>query len=339
MQVLVIGGTRYVGRFIVEELLDQGHDVTLFHRGRTNTELFGDLERVLGDRVTDIGRLGDRDWDVVIDTCGYEPAEVAPAVEHLADRTERYVFISSVAVHEPTVHPGITEDSPVQRGTEPDDPVAWWHDAYARDKVACEDLVLGTFGPERTLVLRPGMLVGPHDPVWYLPTLVARFRFGGRVLVPAVADQPVQVLDCRDLGSFAGRMVDAGTVGTFLVDGPPVTHGEILQAVAAAVGTPLEFVAADESWLLARPEVDAPWERFPYWLPGEEALGYGGIDVSKALEQGLTPRPLTSTVQDVAAWYDAAGFAVREDWTRGHPPQRGLSSDDEARMLADWAAR
>lgn len=333
----MIGGTRYVGRFIVQELLEHGHDVTLFHRGRTNTELFGDLERVLGDRVTDIGRIGDRDWDVVIDTCGYEPSEVAPVVEHLADRTERYVFISSAAVHEPTSQPGITEDSPVQRDPEPGDPVEWWHDAYARDKVACEDVVLATFGPERTLVLRPGMLVGPHDPVWYLPTLVARFQHGGRVLVPAVADQPVQVLDCRDLGGFAARMVDAGTVGTFLVDGHPVTHGEILQAVAAAVGTDLEFVAADEPWLLARPEVDKPWERFPYWLPGDEALGYGGIDVSRALEHGLTPRSLASTVPDVVAWYQAAGFAGREDWPQGHPPQRGLAFDDEARMLADWA--
>lgn len=335
----MIGGTRYVGRFIVRELLDRGHDVTLFHRGRTNTELFADLDRVLGDRVTDIGRLGDRDWDVVIDTCGYEPGEVAPAVEHLADRTERYVFISSVAVHEPTSHPGITEDSPVQRDPEPDDPVAWWHDAYARDKVACEDLVLATFGPERTLVLRPGMLVGPHDPIWYLPTLVARFRRGGRVLVPAVADQPVQVLDCRDLADFTGRLVDAGTVGTFLVDGPPVTHGEILQGVAAAVGTPVEVVAVDEQWLLARPEVDEPWEQFPYWLPGDEALGYGGIDVSRALGHGLSPRPLASTVQDVAVWYDAGGFAAREDWPWGHPPQRGLAPDDEARILADWVAR
>lgn len=339
MQVLVIGGTRYVGRFIVAELLDRGHDVTLFHRGETNVDLFPGLERVLGDRVTDIGRLGERTWDVVIDTCGYEPAGIAPAVAHLADRTERYVFVSSVAVHEPTSRPGITEDSPLQHDPEPDDPVVWWHDDYARDKVACEELVRETFGPDRTVVLRPGMLVGPHDPVWYLPTLVARFRHGGRVLVPAVGDQPVQVLDCRDLAAFTGRLVDAGTVGTFLVDGHPVTHGEILTQVAAAVGTPVDVVAADEPWLLARSEVDEPWFRFPYWLPGDAAIGYGGIDVSKALGEGLTLRPLATTVQDVTAWYDGAGFAGREDWPRGHPPQRGLAPDHEARMLADWSAR
>lgn len=339
MRVLVIGGTRYVGRFIVEGLLERGHEVTLFHRGRTNVGLFPDVERVLGDRVTDIEQLGSRTWDVVVDTCGYEPADVAPGLEYLVGRTERYAFISSAAVHEPTSQPGVTEDSPLQRGPEPEEPVVWWHDEYARDKVACEDLVRGAFGPERSLVLRPGMLVGPHDPVWYLPTLIARLRHGGRVLVPAVADQPVQVLDCRDLAVFTGELLDAGEVGTFLVDGHPVTHGEVLAEVAAAVDVPTELVAADEDWLLARPEVDEPWSRFPYWLPGEAVRGYCGIDVSRALEHGLTVRPLSSSVRDVAAWYDAEEFATREDWPRGHPPQRGLGADDEARMLADWAER
>lgn len=244
MKILLIGGTRFVGRYLVEDLLRRGHELTLFHRGETNPGLFPEVDRVLGDRRSDLHRVGDRSWDVVIDTCGYAPEDVQPTVEQFADRAGRYVFISSVAVYQPTTTVGIDEGWPVQDGPEPSDPVAWWHTEYDRNKVQCERRVLDAFGPSRALIIRPGMIMGPHDP---------------------------------------------------------------------------------------------PWERLPYWLPSPEVHGYCGMDNSKAVELGLTFRPLAQSAEDVRAWYSSGDFAQRDGWIAGSPPSRGLSPDLEASLLRAYS--
>lgn len=133
MDILVIGCTRFVGRHLADELLGRGHDLTFFHRGETNPDLYPAVDRVLGDRGTDLERLGDRTWDGVVDTCGYTPEHVERSVEYLADRTDLYVFVSSAAVYEPTAEPGIDDTAPLQTAPPTGDGVEWWHTEYARN--------------------------------------------------------------------------------------------------------------------------------------------------------------------------------------------------------------
>lgn len=338
MRILVIGGTRYVGRYVVEDLLRRGHELTLFHRGETNAELFGDVERVLGDRHTDLDRLGARSWDVVVDTCGYTPQDVRPSVELLADRVGQYVFVSSAAVYEPTTTVGIDETAPVQDGPEPPEPVVWWHAQYARDKVRCERMVLEAFGASRSLIVRPGMIMGPHDPVWYFPYWVVRLLRGGDVLAPGDGSQPLQFIDVRDLASFTGGLIDRSVSDVFTVDGParPLSFGSFLQQLNEFLQADARLNWVDEDWLLAR-ELDPPWERLPYWLPDPEVYGYCGMGNSKAVEHGLTFRPLAKSVEDVRDWYETGGFTEREGWLAGQPPARGITPESEASLLQQYS--
>lgn len=334
MKILVIGGTRFVGRYLVEDLLRRGHQLTLFHRGETNPGLFPEVDRVLGDRRTDLHRIGDRSWDVVVDTCGYAPEDVQPSVEQFADKADQYVFVSSAAVYEPTTAVGIDEDWPVQDGPEPPDPVVWWHTEYARNKVRCERRVLDVFGPSRSLIIRPGMIMGPHDPVWYFPHWVVRILRGGDVLAPGNGTQPLQFIDVRDVASFTGGLIDRSISGVFTVDGPsqPLSFASYLEQLAELFDSGARLVWVDEEWLLAQ-DLGPPWERLPYWLPDPEVRGYCRMDNSKAVELGLTFRPLAQSAEDVRTWYGSGDFAQRDGWVAGLPPTRGLAPDAEASLL------
>lgn len=338
MKILLIGGTRFVGRYLAEDLRRRGHELTLFHRGETNPGLFPDVDRVLGDRRTDLDRLGDSSWDVVVDTCGYDPEDVEPTVELMAEKVEQYVFVSSAAVYEPTTTVGLDERSPVQDGPEPPDPVAWWHTEYARNKVRCERIVLDAFEPSRSLIIRPGMIMGPHDPMWLFPYWVVRMLRGGEVLAPGDGSQPLQFIDVRDVGAFTGRLIDRSISGVFTVDGPsePLSFASYLERLAETFDSDARLVWVDEEWLLAQ-EVDPPWERLPYWLPDPEVHGYCGMDNRKAIEHGLTFRPLTQTAEDVRGWYESGGFGEREGWVAGVPSTRGLAPARERSLLQAYA--
>ena len=260
-----------------------------------------------------------------------------PAVDHLADRAGRYVFISSIAVYEPTTRAGIDEPAAVQSSPPNDEGVVWWHSDYARAKVACEGLVIDRFGPERSLVLRPSMIVGPHDPVWYFTYWVARMLRGGEVLAPGDGSQPLQLIDVRDLAAFAGRLVDNSSSGVYTVTGPrtPLTMRSFLEEVAAVAGRGVRLVWVDEKWLLQQ-AVDPPWERLPYWLPSPEAEGYCGMNNSRAIDNGLKFTSLADTVRDVLTWYRDGDFAARDDWVGGVPPSLGLAPELEATLLREY---
>ena len=211
MKLLLLGGPRFLGRAIADAALERGHELTFFNRGTTNRELYPEVERIIGDRAGDLTALGGRMWDAVIDTSGYLPSEVRASAEALAG-CGRYCFVSSVSVYADFSKPN-DEDSPVaELGDLPDDEVT--NESYGALKALCEEATRNVF-KERALVVRPGLIVGPHDPTGrftYWPHRIAR---GGEVLAPAPPERRTQVIDVRDLGEWIVALCERGASGTF----------------------------------------------------------------------------------------------------------------------------
>lgn len=315
MRILVLGGTSFVGRAIVEAALAQRADVTLFSRGRTGSGLFPGVERRTGDRESgDYASLAQGRWDAVVDVSGYVPRHVQQAGDALGDRVGRYLFISTGSVYDVDRAPqqGLAEDAPrlpAERTTE-----VVTAQTYGPLKVACEDDVLARYDEGGTLV-RPGIVAGPHDSTDRFTWWARRAAQGGRMVVPARLDQPVQVVDSRDLAQLVLRLLADDRPGTFNVVGPadPVTLEQLAQACARAAGTALELVAA-------------PVEPgFPLVLPEPKHDALFRRSAAAARSAGLPATPLETTAADVLAW-DAA---------RGAPPlSAGLSPEREAELLA-----
>ena len=330
MRILVLGGTRFVGRHLVAAALERGHEVTLVHRGRTNPDLFPGVERLLGDREGDLSFLSGRQWDAVLDTCGYSPGPVRAAAELLAGAVERYVFVSTVSVYAQPVAPCADESSPL-KGTADE------LTTYGGLKVLCERAVTAAF-PGRSLIVRPCLIVGPHDFTGRFSYWVWRLARGSEVLAPGGPDLPVQLIDARDLGEWLVRCVETGTAGVFNATGPaqPLTLGEVLDACRdatqpAAPATSLTWV--DESFLLERGVV--PWTGLPLWIPGGKGFSLQSMDSRRARDAGLTYRPLAETVRDTHAWLAELGGAlpVADDQSGPIGPER------EAELLRAWQAR
>jgi 2'-hydroxyisoflavone reductase len=311
MHLLVLGGTQFVGRAVVDAAVAAGHEVTLFNRGRTNPGLYPQLETVFGDRTEDLSALHGRRFDVVVDVAGYHPDVVSRSAEAFAATAGRYVFVSTVDVYaDQSVPPveGAALRAPDERTDDP----------YGPHKVACEQIVEAAYG-DRSFIVRPGSIVGPHDPTdrfTYWPQRVAR---GGRVLVPGGPDDPMQFVDARDLGAFivAGA---AGLSGAYNVVRPPQPMAEFLDVCREVAGSDASFLYVPGDRLLAA-GVD-PWEGIPMWIgePGWQAANR--VDAGKARAAGLVTRPVAETVADTPAWDAARGV-----------PQIGLHPDDEARLL------
>jgi 2'-hydroxyisoflavone reductase len=288
LRLLVLGGTRFLGRAIVETALARGHEVTLFNRGRTNPELFPDVEKLRGDRPHDLAALDGRSWDAAIDVAAYFPRDVEPMVRRLA-QLERYVFVSSVSVYaDQSVPPA--EDAEVEPLTDPDDT---GDESYGARKAACEAIVRDAFG-ERATVVRPGLIVGPHDFTDRFSYWPKRIAAGGRVLAPGDPADPVQFIDVRDLGEFIVQLVGAGRGGTFNATGPMLEFGDLLNACVEVTGSDAELVWVPTPALLAA-GLD-PWMGVPLWIaaPGWEAANRVPID--RALAAGLSFRPLADTI-------------------------------------------
>ncbi|MHA2502373.1 MAG: NAD-dependent epimerase/dehydratase family protein, partial [Candidatus Kariarchaeaceae archaeon] len=198
MKILIIGGTRFVGRAISESLLAHGHSLTLFHRGKTNPDYLPEATHVIGDRETDIERLTGT-WDVVIDTCGYYPRIVKISANHLQDKVKHYLFISTISVYSSTSELGITEAAPLQQLDDPTtEDMQSEENAYGGLKVLCENVVTSVYG-ERSIIVRPGLIVGPYDPTNRFTYWLPRIRKSGRILAPGDGSMPSQFIDVRDL--------------------------------------------------------------------------------------------------------------------------------------------
>src|SRR5215813_5398901 len=243
MRILVLGGTSFVGRAIVADALQTGADVTLFNRGKTGKGLFPGVTRLIGDRDTgDYAALRDGSWDAVVDVTGYVPRHVAQAMDALDDRVGRYLFISSHAVYrkqEPK--PGSTEDAP--RRPPVRDTEELGQETYGPLKVACEDDVVARYG-DRATIVRPGKVAGPHDWQPGLTYWARRAAPGGRVVLPGDPDQPVQIVDSRDLARLVVQLLQDDRGGAFHAVGPsvPVTMSGLIATCARVAGTEVEVV-------------------------------------------------------------------------------------------------
>ena len=328
MRLLILGGTVFLGRHLVDAALARGHAVTTFTRGQHSAELPPAVERLRGDRDGDLAALRGRRWDAAIDTSGFLPRVVGASAELLADTVGHYTFISSVSAYRDFSAPGMDERAPVATLEDPHVEEVTG-DTYGALKALCEQTAEAALAG-RVLVVRPGLIVGPYDPTdrfTYWPHRVAR---GGEVLAPGRPDRPVQFIDARDLANWIIRMAEAGRVGTYNATGPaaPLAMGRLLEECRAASGGDATFTWVGDEFLLAQ-EVGV-WMDLPLWIPESAAdhAGFLAVSCGRAIAAGLTFRPLRETVRDTLAW-DAARPADH-DWKAGLRPER------EAELLAAW---
>jgi 2'-hydroxyisoflavone reductase len=328
MRILFIGGTAFVGRHTAQAAIDAGHEVTLFHRGRTGSGLFPAATHLSGDRNGDLSALASGSWDATVDVCAYFPRQVRSLAAALGGRGGRHVYISSVSAYSPSVPWGYDESAELAAVTEPEADVVTAQN-YGGLKVACERLAAELHGPSATIV-RPGYVVGPHDRSYRFTWWVDRLARGGEVLAPGSSADPIQVIDARDLGSWIVSLLERSVAGTFhaVNPAPPFGWGDMLTAVAAEVAPPdtkLTWVPSD--FLLAEGLDGAT---LPLWAEGDTAdANLSTADPAAAFAAGLAPRPLRQTIADIRA-------EDREPFSG--PAGVGIAGGREAEVLARWAA-
>jgi 2'-hydroxyisoflavone reductase len=333
VRLLVVGGTQFVGRHVVQAALAAGHDVTLLHRGRTGADLFPEAEHRLADRDGDLAVLAQGRWDATVDVSGYVPRQVRALAAALGagspdgeSRGGHYTFVSSVSAYADPAGPGITEDAPL--ATLPDPSVEEvTGETYGGLKALCEQAATETFGPG-SLVVRPTYVVGPHDSTGRWTWWVRRLARGGEVLVAGPPDQPVQTVDGRDLGAFTVGLVEQRAAGPVHVAAPPppATLADLLEATASAVapaGTTLTWI--DPAFAV---EHGLTGRDLPLWHGGEHSWS-GAVDPARAHALGFAPRPLADSARDVAD--DEAGTPLVDGV--------GLAPGREAEILRAWHAR
>jgi 2'-hydroxyisoflavone reductase len=311
MRLLVLGGTAFLGRAVVEAALERGHEVTLFNRGRTNAELFPEAEKLRGDRDGDLSALAGRSWDAVVDPSGFIPRVVRGSAELLGDAVEHYTFVSSISVY-------------ASRGRliELDDPTTEdVQQHYGGLKALCERVVDEIY-PARSANVRAGLIVGPHDPTGrftYWPHRIAR---GGEVLAPGPAERPVQLVDVRDLAAWMLDLGERRIAGTFDATGP-TTMGAVVDACLRVAASDATITWVDYAFLLRQGVGE--WLELPLWLASPEHRHLLKADASRALAAGLRLRPLEKTVR-------AALASARPVNGVGLAPER------ERELLAAWQA-
>lgn len=328
MDILILGGTVFLGRHLVETAQSRGHRLTLFNRGRSNPGLFPDVEQIHGDRAADFDRLGNRRWDAVIDTSGYLPAQVRAAAGALARRAGLYVFISTISVYADFTRPHMDENAPLARLDDPEE-TALDHETYGALKTHCEDAVLAAL-PDRALIIRPGLIAGPHDPTDRFTYWPVRMAQGGELLAPESPGVPVQFIDARDLAAWTLACLEQGTTGVYNATGPaaPYTLGELLAVCRQAAATDATPVWVDADFLADQGV--SPFVDMPLWVP-DALRGISTVDCRRALAAGLTFCPVQATVADTLHW--------RRNLPDNLPLRAGLPPEREASLLAAWHRR
>jgi 2'-hydroxyisoflavone reductase len=333
LRLLVIGGTGFLGPHVVEHALARGHALTLFNRGRTNPTLFaGKVEQLRGDRKTDLSALERGTWDAVIDTSAYIPADVTRVATLLAPRVKHYQIISSISVYANFSKPGMDETHPLAQLADPTVEQVTG-ETYGGLKALCEQAAERAL-PGRTLVIRPGLIVGPGDPTDRFTYWPVRVGKGGDVLAPNSPDEKVQCIDVRDLAQFMIHTLEQKTTGIFNADAPAgsLTMGRLLDTCRTVSKSDARMVWVPTD-VLEKHKV-RPWADMPVWIPaqGDEA-GQGQISTAKAQAAGLTYRPLDTTVADTLAWVRTWPQARRDA-----PLKAGITPAREAEVLAAWKA-
>jgi 2'-hydroxyisoflavone reductase len=338
MKILIIGGTVFLGRHLVEAALQRGHEVTLFNRGRHNPELFPQVHKITGDRNKHLAALAGKRWDAAIDTCGYLPGAVRASAQFLAGSVAHYSYISSLSVYEDRTQPGTNEDSPLcpltdeqlreAEAVELVNPIVAvnYGELYGGLKALCERAAEVSM-PGRTLVIRPGLIVGPHDYSDRFTYWVERIAKGGEVLAPGRATRQVQLIDDRDLAEWIVRMVEDRQSGTYNASGPDYALSmlRILEECKAVSESDADLTWASEDFLIEQGA--QPWQELPLWIPDVDDT----VLCDKAVEAGLSFRPLAETIRDTLAWSQ----------TRSGNEQRlaGMAPEKEAGILQAWHER
>jgi 2'-hydroxyisoflavone reductase len=337
MRVLVLGGSWFVGRVVVEDAAQRGFEVTVFNRGLSPGSMPVGVRLVRGDREceSDVRSLaGHGPWDVVVDVAGSVPAVVERSMNVLTEVADRCVFVSTISAYREWPHSPVDENSPLWDSEPRFDPGTrrWDPDAYGPLKVGCEVACRNAFGPERLLILRPHVVLGRYEYVGRLPWWLGRMRRGGRVLAPA-PDRSIQPVDVRDLSRFLLDQVGRRERGVFNIAASPETrtYGDMLGAcMREAAGTaehPAELVWADEKWL-ARNGV-TQWTELPLW---RDATASWSMSTGRAEAAGLHCRPLADTVRDTWMWLRDGGRPVRHERFAEH----GIHPAKEAALIARW---
>ncbi|MGY0234751.1 NAD-dependent epimerase/dehydratase family protein [Longispora urticae] len=335
MRMLVLGGTWLLGRYAAEGALARGWSVTCFNRGLTGEDVPG-VRSVRGDRTStaDLSRLTEAGpWDVVVDTSAREPADVGRSARALRPCACRYVLMSTVSAYQGWPAAPVSEGSSLW----PSSPTASRADpaidamsptaGYGTLKAGCELVAQQVFGTD-TLILRPGVILGPHEYVGRLPWLLLRAARGGAMLAAGGPDQPVQPIDVRDLATFLLRLASAEATGVHNTVAPPAhaTYGELLRTCVEVTGGTADLVWIPSDWLTAQ-EV-RQWTEIPLW---RTAPGTWAVDGSSARAAGLECRPLRETVADTWTWL-RTGHPTRHERQNEH----GLAPDKETELLTRW---
>lgn len=316
MKLLIIGGTRFVGRHLVNEALARGHEITLFNRGK-NAGVFPNVEQLHGDRDKDVSLLKGKSFDAVIDTCGYIPRHLQMVADVLLD-VPLYVFISTISVYADPIPLHADENAPLAKLAEATEQVK--NESYGALKVLCEDVVTASF--KNALLVRPGFIVGSEDYTDRFPYWVWRTLKGGDMLAPP-SDAAVQFVDAKDLASWTLKATEENLTGVFNITSQPdtMTFGSVLEAIKEVSKTNTNFISVDDAFAqkheipfpLFAPKADENWER---------------VAVQKAVNAGLTFRSLEQTVQDTLEYVQSLPNDYA--WKVGIPEEK------EKELLQMW---
>src|SRR5881409_955940 len=332
LRILILGGTGFIGPYQVRYALSRGHKVTTFNRGKTHPgELPKEVEQLIGNRNGQLDALKNRQWVVAIDNPTTLPGWIRDAAQILKGNVERYVFISTISVYADTGQ-GVDETAPLAKYDGPDPyketieaVKASGYKTYGPLKVLSEKEAEKWF-PGKTLIIRPGLIVGPRDETDRFTYWPVRIDRGGEVLAPGKPNDPVQFIDARDLAEWTIRMAENRETGIFNATGPakPLGIGGMLDEIKAALKANATFTWVTED-SLTRQKVE-PWSDMPVWTGKESGLARAKID--RALSKGLTFRPLADTARDALAWFKSLSQDRQSKLRAGLTPEREARSEE-----------
>lgn len=325
LKVLILGGTSFLGPHLVQVLQERGHEVTLFNRGN-HCIPFSNVEKLQGDRDGNLEALKERNWDIVIDTSGHIPRIVKESSKLLAHATKHYTFVSTIGVYQDFNRQVIDENSPLAQ-LDDKETEEITEKTYGALKAACEQMIQDYF-PNRHLIVRPGLIVGPGDSTHRFSYWPLRVKNGGEILAPGSPYQYLQFIDVRDLAEWIVTMVEKQATGIYNVTGPakPLKFEDFLYTCQHEINRNVSFTWVSEDFLIQHQIQD--WTEIPLWLSYKRNMpGFLSINILKALQAGLTFRPLSNTLRSIL------------DWNKEKEIQKekiGLTQEKEQNLLNLW---